>query len=97
MKEQKKFKIVTAPRFAEEAEKKFTVTSDGRNRFFTGECPRCKHPMRFPWNLDAHLGVALDKASTNVPFVCTCQAEVHPGTPEGRYGCGAYWDLKLDE
>jgi hypothetical protein len=31
-----------------------------------------------------------------VPMICLCTA-THPGRPEGRKGCGAYWNLTVED
>jgi hypothetical protein len=76
-----------------------------------GQCPRCGVAIEVPlidgvfrgdWAPGSDAATAGDRAAgagqtasvRSVPIICTC-TETHPGRPEGRVGCGAYWIFDL--
>jgi hypothetical protein len=69
----------------------------------TGPCPRCGAVIRVPvvdgvfrstgWFRLSPRGTP-SSAEHLAPMICTCTEE-HPGRPEGRIGCGAYWLLGI--
>jgi hypothetical protein len=76
-----------------------------------GTCPRCSVSMEvlipeemFLANRTGLLGRMLGRAvettsqadgsAQEVPIICLC-TKSHPGRPENRKGCGAYWNLAV--
>ncbi len=63
-----------------------------------GPCPRCLAQIEIPVVSRVVRGLtqpAVTPDSAEVePVICTC-AEPHGGRPEGRVGCGAYWNFTL--
>jgi hypothetical protein len=74
-----------------------------------GPCPRCRDLMEFLrvtrsvkatfWRRERSRPRGEDGSRPRrdpsvVPMICTCNG-VHPGRPEGEYGCGAYWTITL--
>jgi len=57
----------------------------------SGKCPRCHDGMTFDWELD-YAAMAVDAGERSVTREVTCACQImHPGTPEGKAGCGASW------
>lgn len=64
-----------------------------------GPCPRCGAIIEIPVVGQVVKGVtpealSFGEASEWEPVICTCE-EPHEGRPEGRVGCGAYWNFIL--
>jgi hypothetical protein len=65
-----------------------------------GPCPRCGAMIEIPLVNRVVKGVSQAAAasprevSEGEPVICTCE-EPHEGRPEGRVGCGAYWNFIL--
>lgn len=76
-----------------------------------GCCPRCHGSMELVTVDDVYLAHRLNifrrifrgdrsgslptvESTREVPMICLCTS-AHPGRPEGRKGCGAYWVLTL--
>ncbi|MBF6102304.1 hypothetical protein IU510_30250 [Nocardia cyriacigeorgica] len=82
----------------------FRETTDGVVLF--GPCPRCEHAMEFPW-VDKSYRVTPPTPSPppsapppsdkpKIPMLCTCDAP-HAGRADDGEGCGAYWNLAVEE
>jgi len=96
----------TSPEYSEAAANSFEVRELSQGlREVTGTCPRCKaHVVMFDADEVARggpstvrvkaKGKAPAPATLDIVVFCTCN-EPHPGRPEGRLGCGAYWTLRL--
>lgn len=94
------YREVSEPGYAEQAAATFVIeTFDVGMSLLGGVCPRCQAAIEVPL-VD---GVFRRTLSTNeraegdhqpVPIICTC-SEAHPGRPDGRVGCGAYWIFNL--
>ncbi|MXM62131.1 hypothetical protein GR925_01355 [Streptomyces sp. HUCO-GS316] len=53
--------------------------------------------MTFEWDLD-YTAMKIDAAERSVTRKVTCDCQVtHPGTPEGKPGCGASWEARFYE
>ncbi|GAA4205858.1 hypothetical protein [Microbispora amethystogenes] len=89
-----------------------TKTADG-TLSLVGPCPRCHSGMNVvvPPELflasrtgllrrllrrSDHATFAAGAGEQKVPVVCLCSV-THPGTPPDRRGCGAYWNLIVDD
>jgi hypothetical protein len=98
---------ITDDSYAERAAQNFTVVEAAPGTLVLhGPCPRCATLIDIPvvqsifrgfhfpggWPTARH-GTATEPAH-NEPMICTCGDE-HPGRPEGRQGCGAYWILNI--
>jgi hypothetical protein len=84
----------TDPSFAEQAARSFSVEEvvPGVLRLI-GPCPRCSDRIEVPVVARVYRGAK--NLPTTVPVQCTCDVDAHPGRPEGRVGCGAYWNLTV--
>jgi hypothetical protein len=95
--------------FAERAAASFSASVvDEDTVSLTGPCPRCGTGMnvvvpsemffadrtRLLRRLLGRPGRQPSPPDQEVPMFCSCRAE-HPGRPEGRTGCGAYWNLAV--
>lgn len=101
------YKEITEDTYAETAANELTVTELARGTLVaSGPCPRCRDFIEITlvnkifryWRSG---GGSPRAAAPNVreagheePMMCTCQDD-HPGRPEGRPGCGAYWALTI--
>jgi hypothetical protein len=86
----------TAPDYAGAAASKFTIEDHGAGlQILRGPCPRCAAPIDIPIvrQVVKSFGAAPDTDNVE-PVMCTCE-ETHDGRPEGRVGCGAYWNFAL--
>jgi hypothetical protein len=98
------YREVTDPSYGELTARSFSVeeVAPGVLNLF-GPCPRCGDQIEVPVvdrvyrSGTRHGPVAGTSASTDgyVPVNCTCEDTPHPGRPEGRVGCGAYWTLTV--
>jgi hypothetical protein len=68
----------------------------------TGPCPRCGTVIEVSVVSGIYKSVRRLRrtqprpppATRVAPVICTC-VDDHPGRPEGKVGCGAYWLLSL--
>jgi hypothetical protein len=97
------YREVSEPDYAEEAAATFVIEDfDIGMSLLSGLCPRCGAPIEVPLIDGVFRGdraVLVDTAeraggTRAVPIICTC-TEAHPGRPDGRVGCGAYWIFDL--
>ncbi|MFF3877145.1 hypothetical protein [Streptomyces sp. NPDC001978] len=97
------YQEVTHAAYAEDAARTFAVTEAGPGTVvLTGRCPRCAAEIEVPvvntvyksfrWRRRTAPAPVPDEQVE--PLICTC-TEPHPGRPEGRFGCGAYWLLTI--
>ncbi|MBE8475991.1 hypothetical protein [Streptomyces justiciae] len=88
----------TEPGFADSAADTFVIHEHGVGlRILCGPCPRCSAPIDIPLFQETVKGTRShpSTATSGIETVmCTCQ-EPHEGRPEGRVGCGAYWNFLL--
>jgi len=87
----------TDPAYGEQAASSFAVeeVTPGALRV-CGPCPRCGDPIEVPVVTRVYRGRRRAAGETmSVPIDCTCEGHDHPGRPDGRAGCGAYWNLTL--
>lgn len=67
-----------------------------------GWCRRCRHPMTYPYPIQVVGRGILPLRRPPTPrehvltMVCTCTEE-HAGRPPQEYGCGAYWNVTLED
>ena len=96
------YQEVTDPRFAAEAAASFVVEDHGDGvQLLRGPCPRCRIHIDVPvvpeivrtYRPEADVGGGMPDGTVE-PVICTC-TEPHDGRPEGRVGCGAYWNFIL--
>jgi hypothetical protein len=95
--------------YSEEAAKSFSVIELRHGTLLLrGPCPRCHAMIEVPivstiFKSPRSLLDKLRPRSPNAvttgkghiePMMCVC-ADEHPGRPEGRAGCGAYWTLTI--
>lgn len=95
---------VTDTEYAEKAAAEFTIDTAGYGTLLLrGPCPRCRAVIEVPV-VDR---VLRDSRSITLPWtgrrrqedhvepmICLC-VDSHPGRPDGRIGCGAYWTLLI--
>ncbi|MCO6009798.1 hypothetical protein NE236_32985 [Actinoallomurus purpureus] len=94
------YEEVTAAEFGVRAARTFTVEQvEPGVLLLGGPCPRCDAVISIPI-FDRVFryggGSAGEKAPRYETVVCTCD-EPHPGRPESRVGCGAFWAIGLRE
>jgi hypothetical protein len=91
---------VTRPEYATIAAAAFEIEEyKSGSVALRGPCPRCKAVIEIPVVSQVVRGLsrwtqAPAVAADIEPVICTC-AEPHEGRPEGRVGCGAYWNFTL--
>lgn len=93
---------MTSHGYAATAAASFVVEDYGEGvELLRGPCPRCGSLIEVP----VFAGVVrtyrpqtgtpdADEDGVSEPVICTC-TEKHEGRPEGRVGCGAYWNFVL--
>jgi hypothetical protein len=95
------YQETTDPEYATTAAAVFEIQEEGNDGLtLRGPCPRCHAEIEIPvvsrvvrglsWGTRAPAAQVPDVE----PVICTC-AEPHGGRPEGRVGCGAYWNFTL--
>lgn len=96
------YSVETHDSFAQTAAATFSLDVKGSaDAELNGPCPRCEDPMSFP--VHSHIFRRRKRpartASDNglVPMICTCKSMTHQGRPDDAEGCGAYWNLRIDE
>ncbi|MFF3504007.1 hypothetical protein [Streptomyces sp. NPDC003247] len=104
------YRETTAEEFGTHVARTFTVTEPRPDTLvLSGRCPRCAAAIDIPvvsgvfrgggpWFGRRRQG-APDGAAAEPRvelMMCTCD-EDHPDRPEGRYGCGAYWSVRVPE
>lgn len=93
------FREVSEPTYAHHVQTAFTlVESAGGAYSLRGPCPRCRgvtvalldirHVMRSSGSRSARTSVE--------HHMCECPLE-HPGRPDGIPGCGAYWNIEVEQ
>jgi hypothetical protein len=86
----------TEPAYAETAVTTFEIEDYGAGvQILRGLCPRCAAAIEIP--VVSHVVKSVGPAADRPPYetvMCMCE-ESHDGRPEGRVGCGAYWNLEL--
>ncbi|MFE5810630.1 hypothetical protein [Streptomyces sp. NPDC056491] len=105
------YEEITAPEYAALAAALFTLEEGGPDvTVLRGSCPRCGAVLEVPvatqvfrrlrlipfQDVVRRLRAAPRTGDRVEPMLCTCE-DTHPGRPEGRVGCGAYWTLLLTE
>lgn len=95
------YREVSEPEYAQQAAETFEIEDYGTGLFLLGgPCPRCLAPIEVPVIGRIVRAIRLRRVyeqrhdAQTVPVICTC-AEAHPGRPEERVGCGAYWTFEL--
>jgi hypothetical protein len=91
------YREISEPGYAEQAAATFVIEEFGVGMsLLGGHCPRCRVAIEIPL-IDgvfrSHLATGTRDVRA-VPIICTC-TEAHPGRPDGRVGCGAYWIFDL--
>lgn len=101
------YQEITDDRYAQEAAPTFRIEEPRPGiRVLRGHCPRCHAiidipvvPTVFEGSRRSVTGLfrrhdsSPGEAGTVEPVLCTCDNHDHPGRPEGRKGCGAYWNF----
>lgn len=103
------YQEVTDDSYAEKAAATFTIEEPRPGlRVLRGNCPRCGALIDVPVmptvfdgmrslrrQRNGAVGQAAAAAQDIVePMLCTCDDD-HPRRPEGRKGCGAYWNFVI--
>ena len=99
------YREVTEPNYAQQVAQTFTLEKPHAGiTILRGNCPRCDALLELPVVDTMFQGMrtvsdlfhrrwTTSPADDHVePMICLCEDE-HPGRPEGRTGCGAYWTL----
>jgi hypothetical protein len=103
------YQEITDDSFAGKAAPTFRIEEPRAGmRVLRGQCPRCDAIIDIPvmptvfegnrWFITGlfHRGDGEPRAADAVEHVlCTCDMHNHPGRPEGRRGCGAYWNFVI--
>ena len=93
------FQEVTNDAFGEQSAS-FEVQPTEGGVILHGRCPRCADVMEFVHLERIYRGLGRrrrPRESSNVINVaCTCSCE-HPGRPAGEVGCGAYWNIVIED
>lgn len=99
----RRFEIETTDAYSATAATAFVAQPTTGGIVLVGPCPRCADPMQYPWVDDSYRGIlpptglsALPANRRTAKMICTCSAP-HEGRPDGEIGCGAYWNLSLEE
>ncbi|MFH8926421.1 hypothetical protein ACH4D4_05145 [Streptomyces pristinaespiralis] len=79
------------PAYAAAAAAAFTVDEYGGAAVLRGPCPRCGTSLEVTAFDEVVRGVG---GADPLLVLCDCR-EDHPGRPDGRSGCGAYWNFLL--
>lgn len=92
-----RYQETTDPSYASTAAQTFVIESHGISlQVLRGPCPRCNVTIDVP--IVRAIVKGLNSTTTSPddvePVICTCE-EPHEGRPEGRVGCGAYWNFSL--
>ncbi|MGV9540171.1 hypothetical protein [Nocardia beijingensis] len=83
--------------FSDRAAGRFEARETTGGYLLIGSCPRCSDSMEFPWVDDAYLNTSQPSGTRRViSMLCTCKGE-HAGRDSDGIGCGAYWNLILEE
>jgi len=98
---------ITDETYAKNAARDFTVTELAYGTLaLRGPCPRCRAFIEIPvvssiFRSSRSIGSwarsrapKSGEAAHKEPMMCTC-GDDHPGRPEDRSGCGAYWALVI--
>lgn len=90
------YQEVTNDEFAESAAN-FDFREIIGGYLFRGICPRCRDAMEY-FHVDETVRAAHKQAAREhiVEMVCTCVV-AHPGQGPDAHGCGAFWNLSLEE
>ncbi|GHA94280.1 hypothetical protein GCM10010330_55470 [Streptomyces tendae] len=92
--------------FEEESARRFTLVQVAKGTAeLRGPCPRCGTAIQIPLVSGTYKSFRLWRRNGVRPtpppgevheetVICTCE-EDHPGRPEGKIGCGAYWCLEI--
>lgn len=95
------YQEMTGPQYSSAAASAFEVQEQQMGVLsLRGPCPRCGSVIEILVvdHIVRRMGRPADEpdaAAANVePVICTCD-EPHEGRPEGRVGCGAYWNFSL--
>ncbi|MER7955972.1 MULTISPECIES: hypothetical protein [unclassified Streptomyces] len=86
------YQLSSDPLYASTAAAVFTVEDYGDGAaVLRGPCPRCGVSLEVPAFDEVVRAVG---GGDPLLVVCDCRQE-HPGRPDGRTGCGAYWNFLL--
>lgn len=102
------YQETTAVEFGQHVVRTFTVTEPRPGTLIlSGRCPRCAAAIDVPVvngvfrSLRPRLGRRRTEGRPGTAsqsrvelMMCTCD-EDHPDRPAGRYGCGAYWSVRV--
>ncbi|MGW5213054.1 MULTISPECIES: hypothetical protein [unclassified Streptomyces] len=69
---------------------------DDETTVLSGSCPRCGCSFTYTYRPRAFRGPRRGPRVREVPVMCTCTTE-HEERPVGEEGCGAYWNVRLEE
>ncbi len=92
------FEEVTDDAFGERSAS-FEVRPTEGGVILHGPCPRCGDVMEFAHVERVYRGLGRRRrhyeSSSVINVACTCSGE-HPGRPAGEVGCGAYWNILVE-
>lgn len=98
------YEEVNKESFARDSAAEFELVQAGPGTAeLRGPCPRCRTTIRVPvvtstfksFRLWPRTGQRTPPANVREELViCTCEEE-HPGRPDGKFGCGAFWRLQI--
>jgi hypothetical protein len=100
------YQEITDDSYASQAAPTFTIEESGPGeRVLRGQCPRCQAIIEIPVMSSVFTGMRSlsdlfrggarkGPADSVEPVLCTCNHN-HPGRPEERQGCGAYWNFVI--
>lgn len=95
------YKEVTKDSYADAAAQSFTAKPTTGGIHLVGPCPRCGHTMEIDVVDDGiYLGTPEPNdpdTSSLLPMICTCTGTFHEGRAPDGFGCGAYWNLAIEQ
>lgn len=69
---------------------------DDETTVLSGSCPRCGCSFTFTYRPRAFRSPRRGPRVREIPVMCTCTTE-HEGRPADEEGCGAYWNVRLED
>lgn len=93
------YHVVTDDHYGEQVATSFDASPIQGGNILSGLCPRCADAMTFPQVKGVFRTIwpgrpKASTAATTLPMNCRCTEE-HPGRPNGKKGCGAYWNITV--
>ncbi|WP_143631415.1 hypothetical protein [Streptomyces thermovulgaris] len=72
------------------------LSVDDESVVLSGRCPRCGCACTYLYTHRSFRRPRRGLREQRIPVICTCSTD-HPGRPDGEEGCGAYWNVLLEQ